>query len=772
MNLVKWFRKNKMKVMAVVVVVLMIAFIGGSALDYLLSQRATLGHQAVAYFGDNKKITENDLKLAYAELEILTFLRADDLLRSQDLTGVLLAELLFSEGRAQAQLFNRIKQIIRANQYRISDKQISDIYRRSWPSNVYWLLLKNEAQLAGIRITNDEAGRLLAKVIPQLFDGQTYSQLIALLVNRYRIPEAQILAAFGKLLAVYQYAHLICETCDVTSSQLMQEASFENETIDVEFVKFDSAFFCDPCDGSRLAGAHERQATSDEELFEHFNKYKKFFAGDVSEENPYGFGYKLPDRLQLEYIAVKLDDISPQVSPPTSQETEEYYQKHIQQFTESVPQDPNDPNSPVTTRTRSYAEVANIISRQLLKDKINSKAESILQEARTLSEAGLQDIEAENISAEQLKGKAGDYQAAAKELAQKHKIKIYAGQTGLLSAADMEQDKNLRRLYVLSRERDPVRLTQVVFSIEQLQAGTPTSVELFDVQKPKIYENIGPVKDMLGEIMAVVRVTEAEKTSEPETIDLSFSKRTLRLDGDPSLVTRDPNDDIYLVKEKVTQDLKKLAVFRQGLLKNKAQEFIDLAAKDGWDSTLDKFNDLYGKQAKQNKSDPNVFKLENVTNLQRIPSKTLATLAVQSEGNPGQRLYVRQAQKLLTAGEAKIESRFLEQLYSLVPPDSNTVDSLPVIMEFKPNMSFYVIKSISVKRLEQQEYEKIKARQLFTEDYIQSQSLAPVHFNPENILKRMNFRLAGKDQKQTESATPHQLSFSETGKLYCASKHG
>ena len=727
MNLVKWFRKNKMKLMAVVVVVLMIAFIGGSALDYLLSPRGTLGHQAVAYFGDNKKITNYHLAWARQELEILTLLRADDVLRSQDLTGILLAELLFSEGRASAALISRIKQIIRANQYRISDKQIIDIYRRPMPSNIYWYCLENEAQLAGIRITNDEAGQLLARAIPQLFNGQTYSQRMAQLVNRYGIPEAQILATFGKLLAVFQYAQLICSTEDVTSSQVMHVASWENETIDVEFVKFDSAVF-----------AATQDQPSEEKMLEHFNKYKKFFAGDVSEENPYGFGYKLPDRVQLEYIAVKLDDISPIVTPPASQETEEYYQKHTEQFTESVPQDPNDPNSPLIERTRSYAEVASFISRQLLKDKINSKAENILQEARTLTEAGLQDIEPENVSAEQLKDKAGDYQAAAKELAKKHKIKIYAGQTGLLSAADMMEDEYLGRgrLYILSRGRDPVRLTQVVFTIEQLQAGTPTSAALFDVQKPQIYENIGPVKDLLGEIMVVVRVTKAEKASEPETIDQSFSKRTLKLQQD-----QEESENIHSVREKVAQDLKELAAMDTA--KSKAEEFIDLVAKDGWQTTIDKFNQLYGQQAGQEPNNPN-FKPENLTALQRISSKLLEILAVQSAGNPAARLVVN---------EAKANKQFIEQLYSLVPQDSNTVESLPVVMEFKPNMSFYVIKSISVKRLGQQEYEKIKARQLLTEDHIQTQSMAPVHFNPENILKRMNFRPARKGEKETESAT-------------------
>jgi len=745
MNLVKWFRKNKTKVMAVVVVVIMVGFIGGSALTNLLSSRGSLGRQVIAYFGDNKKITRSDLALARRELDIMRLMGAYDLLRSQGLRGFLLAELLFSEGKASLASINRVRQMIRANQYRISDKQIIDIYRRSMPSHVYWYCLKNEAQLAGFRIQNDYTGELLTGAIPKLFDGQTYSQRMSSLMNRYGMPDTQILATFGKLLAVFQYSLLICSTEDVTISQLMHMASWENESIDVEFVKFDSAVF-----------ATTQDQPSEEEMLKHFNKYKKFFANDVSEEDPYGFGYQLPDRIQMEYIAVKLDDISHIVTQPTSEETEQYYQKHTEQFTESIPQDPNDPNSPLIERTKSYAEVANIISKQLLQDKINSKTENILQEARTLTEVGLQDIDPENISVEQLKQKTGDYEVIAKKLAKKYNIKICSGRTGLLSAADMQEDEYLWRLYVLSSGRNPARLAKIVFSIDQLQGGKPTSAELIDIQKPKIYENIGLVKDYLGEIMAVVRVTQAEKASEPETINQSFSKRTLKLQQDQE----QESGDIYSTKEKVALDLKKLAAIQQGQLRSKAEEFIDLVTKDGWQASIDKFNELYGQssagsvepQAKQDESDPNAFKLENSTDLQRISTQTLATLAAQSEGDPDQRLFVRQAQKWLTADEAKIESRFIDQLYSLLPPDSNTVDSLPLVMEFKPNMSFYVIKNISVKRLEQQEYEKIKARHLLTEDHIQAESLAPVHFNPENILKRMNFRLAQAEPAESKEA--------------------
>ena len=747
MNLVKWLRKNNKKVMAVVVVVIMLGFVGGTYLQQLGRRRA-VQHETVAHFADNRKITNFDLAMARQELEILKILRADDILRSigvplfrmRDLRAILLGELLFSERRVSPALIRYIKQIVRANQYRISDKQINDIYRRSMGSDVYWLLLRNEAQLAGVRVPNEDSGKQLARVMPQLFNGATYSQVIGSIVKRQGIPEKQILATFSKLLAVLQYAQMICAGEDITSSQIMHNSSWENETIDVEFVKFDSAVF-----------AETQDEPMHQEISAHFDKYRKFLAGAVSDQNPYGFGYKLPDRVRLEYIAVKLDDISKVVTAPTQQEAEEYYQKRREQFTVSVPSDPNDPNSPLIEQTRSYAEVAGIISNQLLQNKINSRAERILQEARTHTEAGLQDTdtELENFSAEQFRQMVGDYETAAKQLSSKYKIKVYTGQTGLLSAADIQTDKHLAVLYLKGYEFNPVGLAQIVFAVDELQAS---ELGPFDAPKPRLYENIGPLRDITGQvtgqtagqIMAVVRLLEAEKASEPESIDQTFSKSSFKFDEDQ----QQPTEDIYSVREKVVEDLKRLAAMDTA--KSKAEEFITLAAEDGWEAATEKFNELYAQQDKQELTEPNAapeasFKLQDSTNLRRISSMALETLAVQIAGNP--------AAQLLADGFKK-ERRFIERLYSLIPQDSNTVDAVPLVLEFKPDMSYYCLKDVSIKRLNQEQYETIKAMQVYREDFVQSQSLAPVHFNPENILKRMNFRLARQDEKATDANAP------------------
>jgi hypothetical protein len=737
MNLVKWLRKNNTKAMAIVVIFIFIGFVGEAYFTQLRQRRASQRNKPIAHFADNKTITNLDLASARQELETLKLLRADKVLinisipafRVSDLHAVLLAELLFPDRSISPALIVYMRQIIASNRYRISEKQIYDIYKRSMPSEIYWLLLKNEAHLAGVKTSKETSGTQLTQIIPQLFEGATYSQLIGSITNQHGISEDEILTAFSDLTAVLTYARIICSSEDTTISQIQHIVSLEEETIDVNFVKFDSAIF-----------AKTQSEPGEKELVEQFDKYKKFFAGDANEQNPYGFGYKLDDRVQLEYIAVKLDDVSAIVTPPTEEDAEEFYQKHREEFTVSAPSDPNDPNSPPTKRIQSYGEVAGVISRNLLQNKISSEAEKILQEARTITEAGLQtvDLEPSKISPEQFKQLAGDYAAAAGQLSEKYKIKLYTGRTGLLTAADFLADKYLGVLFLKSYGYNPLLLSRAVFAISEL---SDSELSPFDIPRPRLYENIGPAKDIPGRIMVVVRVIDAEKVSEPESLNQTLDKSSLKLDKDQNQT----DENVYSIRKVVSEDLKKLSAM--DTTKNKAEEFVRLATKDGWEKTVDKFNKLYKLPEKKTGADANAFELENFTNLQRASSLSMETAIMQSAGNPARRLLIN---------NAKNENQLIEQLYSLIPQDSNTIDTLPLVVEFKPELSFYCVKNLSVKRLDQEQYERTKSLQDYKEDLIQSQSLAPVHFNPDNILKRMNFKMVKEDKEQADTNTPSE----------------
>lgn len=730
---IKWLRRNNKKIMAVVVIVLMFAFVGGSALQYLLAPSGG-AKNAYAYYGKNAKITHIMVNEAGAEIEILQALRADVILQQQDLRGILLGELLFSQSRYSQALMNQVMQMIRRNQFLISDKQLSQMYDRTALPAVYWILLTDEAASAGIRIPTADVGILLGRLVPQLFKDQSYAAVMNGMMSRFRVSEEGILEVFGRLLAVLQYAQTICSVEDVTIPQLTHMAGRSGDALNAEFVQFPAEAFVD-----------KQNPPAQDALTAQFEKYKGNPSGHVTEDNPFGFGYKLPDRLQLEYVALKLQDVAGIVQAPTQEEAELFYRQNRQRlYTKEVPSDPKDPNSPRTQQVTSYAEVAEEILDQLRRQKIITRAEQILEDVRTAADAklALGTAEGKEPSVEQLKKDAGDYNKIAQEVSAKHGIPMFNGQTGWLNAVDMQMDKYLGRLAVTSQGANSLRLSQIVFSIKEL--GEDAAVLMFS-QAPRMHTTIGPASDpmvaistdMSGQIMLVARIIGVSKASEPEGLDTVFSTRTISI-GDADAAKK---KDVYSVREQVTQDVQKLAAWDTA--KSRSEEFVALAQKDGWEPAITKFNDLYGKQAKKDPNDPNVFKLDRLNDLQRISNAQLLVIATQTIGNPA---------AATIANETRTEKQLADRFYSLVPANADSAPNMPQVLEFKPNQSFYAIKSVSVKWLNQQQYESMKGMLLQQEDYIQTQNLAVVHLNPVNILKRMNFRLARPPEEPAKKA--------------------
>ncbi|MHC4073425.1 MAG: hypothetical protein ACYTGS_15550, partial [Planctomycetota bacterium] len=158
--------------------------------------------------------------------------------------------------------------------------------------------------------------------------------------------------------------------------------------------------------------------------------------------------------------------------------------------------------------------------------------------------------------------------------------------------------------YVRAFGFNMVRLPQVVFAIDEVGAS---EIGPFDVPKPGMYENIGPVRDVAEQVMAIVRVTQAEKASEPNSVNEAVSKATLKLEPPNSEDSNRPQEpaeanDVYSVRKKVVEDLKRLAAM--DTTKAKAEEFKVLVANEGWDEALDRFNQLYG-EADPNRPEPN-----------------------------------------------------------------------------------------------------------------------------------------------------------------------
>ncbi len=75
MSFVKWLRKNNKKIMAVVVIVLMIGFVGGSYIQQFARRTGRPG-ETIAYYGVKNKIIHNELLQGQQEPQSLQALRA------------------------------------------------------------------------------------------------------------------------------------------------------------------------------------------------------------------------------------------------------------------------------------------------------------------------------------------------------------------------------------------------------------------------------------------------------------------------------------------------------------------------------------------------------------------------------------------------------------------------------------------------------------------------------------------------------------------------
>lgn len=724
MSLMKWFRKNNRRVMAIVIIVIMIGFIGGSYIQQLGRNRSGI-YKAIAHYGKKSKITSLDIAQARQQLDILRILGASSMLKglqvpmleTRDIKALLLNELLFPDRKESAGISQLIKQLASTQNYAISTEQINDIYKGQVQSEILWILLREEARQAGFQISNKQSGELLAKIVPQII-GATYQQLISSMVrgsgqSGEGVAENDILSTFSDFIAVLEYSKAATSNQNITLAQLAQLSSWEMETTQVESVSFPASIFVD-----------QQPEPSDDAVKEQFDKYKNNADGDISNENPYGFGYKFDDMVQIEYIAIRFDDVANTIKPISQEKIEDFYKLHREELVQQVLSDPNDPNSPMTDRIQSFVEVSDLIADSLYKRAINSQAETIIQDAKSFTETALDntEVEAALLTDEDFKKLVGDYSVAAKRIAEKYSIKVYSGKTGLLSAADIRQDKDLGLLAIQTSNYSAVTLNQVVFAIDQLRSSLLSTL---DMDAPKMYQNIGPARSMpqqagdLGKLIILAKVVEAIKAVAPDSLDMTVSKKTIVVSDQP-IETKD-----FVVKDKVIKDLKELAAMKAA--QEQAQKFVELAEKESWEAASKSFNDSLGK----GKNDPNMFDIRYGNDLRKLPNAIMDVFIFQKADDPIAPFATR---------ENKRVSKRRDMFFSLISKDKDDAENMPTVIELKSDRAYLAVKSVKLDRLANETFEANKAYRVYAQDFVESQNLAPVFFSPANILKRMDYR--------------------------------
>jgi hypothetical protein len=726
MHLVKAIRKNRNKLMAIFVVVIMGAFILG---DMTCRQLAAISRSSVAaYYGENTQILNGAPGLfrkigtgmgvrppyvlredARVELEVLRGSFAQQFLASQqDVNLLLLGQVLFFEPGMGEQVARSISSGFASMDIPASRTVVDDFFRQVKSENDQadlWILLNAEADKAGITSSTTEAAAILQKVIPAVTRGMPVSEFMARKMAS-GTPEESILAAYSKLIKVFRYAQLSTTAELLTTNQLRTTVANRLQTVDPNVVRIDATYFVDP--NSVVPAA---------DLTKQFEAYKAVTAGDYTDENPYGFGYMLPSRVQLEYLAVKLDDVRKSVAKPTIQEAQAYYQQNTSKYQYEAA-DANAPGGKVV-KTKDYSEVADKIIGDLYTERVQSKANSILDDARKLVDSKLEGEFVENISDARYKDLVGSYEDAAKAVTAKDGIKVYAGRTGMLSAADFNFGRRgyTGALYIEGRTGSSTSLRKIAFAAARLDGA---ELGPFDMATPRMFETFGPLTDSVtDQLKALVRVVDAAPSQAPASLDVTYSIAGVRLDEPVS------KSDVYNLRDEVARDVRLLGGMEKA--GKMAEELKALTTFSDWKPVLQTWNARVGR-----KGIAEVFTIEPFGNIRRATQSELWAEKQRAKGQPEAGAMVS-----LKLKQAKLAEKF----FALTTPGETSVKGLPAVVKFEPGATYYVIKTMSVKTIATtKDFEDTKAMLAYYTDMMQSQWMSLVFYNPRNIKQRMSYR--------------------------------
>ena len=709
MNLVKWLRKNNRKLMAVIVVLIMISFVLGSALQRWASNMGN-SDDAVWLYNEDSGINRASQNLAEAQLKALEAMgiNANALLaidpqtgqiQQKALTPILLSQMLFPSTNASAQLNQRAKTIVMQSRIGISESDVDKFFEQaSQNPPLNWILLNAETKKAGVTVLKEQ--------IQQQITQPEMQNRVSAIAKNLGMEKDGLYQSIADFMAVRNYVALVCSNDDFTTNQIRNILALQNQAVQGKYALVDSAMFVD-----------YDSVPSKEQVDEQFGKFKDNIAGNVTDENPFGFGYKLPDRVQIEYATVNIADIKAIAGKVTEQETETFYQEHAAEIVETVLSDPNDPNSPTVRKILPYAKVATVIKQKLERDKIEAKADEIINAIIDQTDKGFANISIADANAATLKANSVSYADATKTVSAKYKVKINAGITSLLSAGQLGKETMLGSLALTAQGKSPVSLIKLAFSIDELgESQLP-----FGVKKLSLYESTSMLKDRYANQVAIARVTNYSKAQSVDAADVTVEIKA-PLGPMSKLKT-------YTIRDKVIEDLGVMAAMR--IAKQKADKIAD-AGKDGLEKALEEFN-------AENIKDANEYiAFVDMPASPRMSLQDLADTEVMAASQPG---------GFEILGQIKSQKAFTDNAYKLI--DAGT----PAVVLDTAKKAYYVFQEVSCEKMNEKEYADAKNMTAMTIDFKNSMTNSMVLLMPENLKKRLNFRLAEKpkkDQQQQE----------------------
>jgi hypothetical protein len=300
----KIMQKYNKKLLAIVMVFLMIAFIIPQ-----FSRQRNASEFTIGQVGD-QKINKQEVDRARYYWAIL---KGGDTRGKDPIPGVVIQDMDRQTGqptlKSLAELFG--------------PQAVNEIERHP----VMFVLLQHEATKNGITVADRDIDAFLAEVQVRLPDRNVLYENVKDQEIGDNVREAVrdfmlINASFDQSLSMIK----------VSQPLLASRMAKELQEIKLQLVEFDDKNYNDKV-----------PAPTPEQIQEQFNKYADVLPGEGdSKTNLFGFGYKYPDRIKLAYIGISRDEVKKSIRASKSEydwdvEAQKYYKKNASLFPSTQP---------------------------------------------------------------------------------------------------------------------------------------------------------------------------------------------------------------------------------------------------------------------------------------------------------------------------------------------------------------------------------------------------------------------------------------------------
>ena len=176
------------------------------------------------------------------------------------------------------------------------------------------LMLVEEAGRMGIAVTDQEAEEGFMRLGFQIFGGETdidRNALVQYLCTNFRLNQEQIMRTLREALLVEKLDSFMRSSVKMTSDEIWQRYSMENEQAKIKAIALKARDFVDSVN------------VTEDEIRAFYEKHKN----DEDNRDAGKPGYKLPDRVKIECVTANLEDFA-KLAVVSEDEIKKYYEEN------------------------------------------------------------------------------------------------------------------------------------------------------------------------------------------------------------------------------------------------------------------------------------------------------------------------------------------------------------------------------------------------------------------------------------------------------------